>query len=125
MTTKNTSPLERNEQIAFVEWLEVQKNLGNVLRFTSIPNSTYTTSWKQKNENHKMGLRKGLCDMMIILATGNICYCELKRVKGSTTQPEQKEWIHDINLCNNCEARICKGATEAIAFVEEFFPFKK
>lgn len=72
-----------------------------------------------------MGLRKGLCDLIVILSTGCILFIEMKRKKGSTTTKEQKEWIHDINLCNNCEARICKGVDEAIDFTKEFFPAEK
>jgi hypothetical protein len=35
--TKNTTPLEEEEQAALVEWLELKK-----LKFTAVPNSTFS-----------------------------------------------------------------------------------
>ena len=122
---KPPPPLEREEQIVFVNWLEEQKAEGKIFQFTSIPNSTYTTSWNQKSENFKMGLRRGLPDMLVVPATGCILFVEMKRLSGSTTSPEQKEWIDTINLCGNCEARICRGASAAETRLQRIRPQKE
>lgn len=62
------------------------------------------------------GTSKGFSDY-IIIAKGQLIAVELKRLAGSTTSLEQKEWIkafQDIGI----PAAICKGAVEAIAFLE-------
>jgi len=37
------------EQYNLVKWLEINK-----YKFTAIPNSTYTKSWKQKKKNYDL-----------------------------------------------------------------------
>ena len=119
-------PLEFEESIVLVQWLEIQKNLGNVLLFSHIPNETYTTSWKQKSKNKASGVRRGVPDYIIVMATGTLCLIELKRVKGGRATPEQLEWIDAFNTCgNSVHAKVCCGANEAIKFVEKFLPFEK
>lgn len=112
--TKNTSPLEEVEQIAFVKWLELKG-----LKFTAIPNSTYTKSIKQKVKNKRMGLRCGLPDLLIITPKG-LVFVEMKRKQGSVTSDEQKEWIEALNKLQGVQAQVCKGADEAINFITKF-----
>ncbi len=119
------APTEREEMITFVDFLEIQKNLGNVLAFTHIPNSTFTKSWKQKMTNWKMGLRKGFPDMLIITATGHLVAVEMKRIRGGQVSEEQREWIAALKKCApSVHAKICKGAMKAIEFVEEYLPYR-
>jgi len=114
-------PLERDEQIAFVEWLEFKK-----IKFSAISQSTYTKSWKQRVGNKKLGQRKGLPDMIIYLSekqTKNkniVLFVEMKRIKGGVTSPEQKEWIRCLNTVDNIQAQVCKGSKEAINFINNF-----
>lgn len=107
-------PLEKDEQIALVQWLELKH-----YTFTAIPNSTYTTSWKQKALNKATGLRAGFPDLLII--TKN-CPCliaiELKRVKGGVVSPEQKKWLKALNAAG-VPAMVCNGFDEAIKFINE------
>jgi len=117
---KNTTPLETPEQIAFVDYLKILKVQKKIIRFTAIPNSTYTTSWNQKRLNKAMGVCPGLPDLFIITANHNLLYIEMKRQKGSITSPEQKEWIADINDCDNAQAFICKGFAEAKIVIDCF-----
>lgn len=109
----NTTPTEYEEQVAFVEWLELKK-----LKHSAIPNSTYTTSWNQKRKNKAMGLNAGLPDMLIIVPTG-LAFVEMKRKKGGKISPEQQSWIDALNRCSGVEARVCYGCDEAIAFISE------
>lgn len=104
-------PTEAIEQRALVRWLDLKG-----YKYTAIPNSTYTTSWKQKAHNRAMGLRSGFPDMVII-AQGKFMCVELKRLKGSNTYPTQLEWIEALNSAG-IPAAICKGADEAIRFIE-------
>ncbi len=105
-------PLESEEQKVFVQWLELKK-----IKFTSVPNSTWTPSMAQKVKNKAMGLRSGFPDMIVALPNYLLCI-ELKRRKGGVVSQEQKDWIAALNLIPNVEARVCFGADEAIKFVE-------
>lgn len=102
-------PTEANEQMAVVQWLEIKG-----LKFSAIPNSTYTTSWKQKRKNKDTGLRAGLPDLLICLPN-KLLFVEMKREKGGTLSDCQREWIDALNLIGgNVEAIVCCGADEAI-----------
>lgn len=102
---------EEVEQRNFVQWLEIKG-----YKYTSIPNSTYTKSWKQKMKNKLMGLRAGFPDMVVI-AEGCFMCIELKRTKGGALTPMQKDWI-DAITATGIPVAVCKGAEEAIAFVK-------
>lgn len=110
-------PTEDEEQIEFVEYLVVRE-----LKHTAIPNHTYNPHHSQQNHNKKLGLNKGLCDVLVALPDIGLAWVEMKRIKGSVTSDEQKEWIRVLNLCPGSEARVCKGAMAAIAFIEELSP---
>lgn len=105
------TPTEEVEQANFVQWLEMKG-----YKYTAIPNSTYTKSWKQKQKNTRMGLRAGFPDMVIIANNKFMCI-ELKRTAGSNTSPLQKEWIVALERAG-VPVKVCKGAEEAIAFVQ-------
>lgn len=110
-------PSEDEEQIEFVKYLEARH-----LTFTAIPNHTYNPHRSQQAKNKKLGLNAGLCDMLIALPDVGLAWVEMKRIRGSKTSPEQKEWIRVLNLCPGSEARICKGWRPAVAFIEELSP---
>lgn len=114
-------PLEDAEQIAFVQWLELQG-----LRFTSVPNSTFTKSWKQKRKNSLTGLRAGFPDLIILIAPGQdregkgrLLAVEMKRIKGGVVSTDQKAWIAALNglMSDQIESVVAHGATEAIDYV--------
>jgi hypothetical protein len=104
-------PTEAEEQATFVQWLEIKG-----YKFTAIPNSTYTKSWKQKVHNRAMGLRAGFPDLAIIV-NDIFCCVELKRLKGGTLSQEQKSWIEALENAG-IPAKVCKGADEAMNFIE-------
>jgi hypothetical protein len=106
-------PTEYEEQCVFVEWLETKG-----LKFSSIPNSTFTKSWNQKRKNTETGLRAGLPDLLVITPRG-LAFVEMKRKRGGVLSPLQKEWIVALNACKCVEARVCKGSDEAISFIYE------
>lgn len=120
----NATPLERDEQIALVQWLELHR-----LKFTSIPNSTYTTSHKQKSINHATGLRAGFPDIIVLVkptqshdGRGYMLAIEMKRQKGGVVSPEQRQWIAAINGlgCDQVESVVAHGAAEAIEYLISF-----
>jgi hypothetical protein len=110
-------PLEDEEQETVVEYLELRG-----LKFTAIPNSTFTKSWSQKNKNRRVGLRAGLPDLLIALPGTGILFIEMKRLEGSTTSAKQKAWIETLNKCPGAQAYVCKGAVEAIAIIDKYLP---
>lgn len=107
-------PTEEVEQRILVQWLELKG-----LKFTAIPNSTYTKSWSQKAKNTATGLRPGLPDLLIIV-NGSLVFIEMKRTKGGVVSQAQKDWIAALNKVSNVQAFICKGAEAAIKVVESY-----
>ena len=73
-----------------------------------------------------MGTSKGFPDLLVFIPVYGIagdvdcyqmCAIEMKRKKGSTTSKEQKEWL-EILQASGAMSAVCKGADEAIKFVE-------
>ena len=114
MPKTNDTPLEEDEQATFVQWLEAKK-----IKFTAIPNSTWTHSWSQKVKNKKTGLRPGFPDMVCALPAKGLLFIEMKRRKGGFVSPEQQQWLDALQALDGVEARACYGCDNAIAFVEE------
>jgi len=118
---KYPAPTEAQEQETFVEWLELKG-----YKFTAIPNSTYTTSWKQKIKNKRVGLRAGLPDLLVIVPNENkkpnsiLVFVEMKRkgAKVSAVSDEQGRWLSALNWCEGVTAEWCAGVDQAIKFIE-------
>lgn len=108
-------PSEEAEQVVLVQWLDM---IG--LKYSAIPNSTYTTSWKVKNRNTRMGVRAGVPDLLIALPGTGTLWIELKRVKGGVVSQYQKEWLAILNDCPGTQAFVCKGAEAAIKVISQF-----
>lgn len=111
-------PLESEEQATVVQWLELKG-----LKFTSIPNSTWTTSKRQKMLNRITGLRAGLPDLLIVHG-GNILFVEMKRRKEGRLSESQRGWIDALNTVGNCQAVVCAGAEEAIATISRILKIR-
>jgi hypothetical protein len=112
MVNNRIIPTEEQDQAALVLWLERKG-----LRFTAIPNSTWTPSWQQKRKNYRMGVRPGFPDLVVVVHDRLIAI-ELKRSQGGRVSPVQHEWIAALNDVG-VETRVCKGFEEAKAFIEE------
>ncbi len=117
----NTTPLEEVEQANFVDWLELQG-----LKFSATAQSTYTTSYNQKRKNHRTGLRKGVPDMIVLIAPeqskdgeGYCIFIELKRLKGGKVSPEQQSWLDALNQ-TPVHAYLAQGCDAAIKIVEHY-----
>ena len=118
----NKTPLETYEQEYFVNWLKIKN-----LTYTSIPNSTFSRSWKQKMKNKREGLVAGLPDMLIIIPQERcnqekalMIWVEIKRVRGGVVSVHQKKWIEELNKVDNVGAYVAKGADEAISIIKSF-----
>lgn len=120
----NPTPLERDEQRRVVQWCE-----DRGLKFSSIPNSTYTTSHRQKMLNRITGLRPGLPDLLVLIAPhqsrdgrGYMLMVEMKRPRGGKVTEEQRAWIAAINGlgCDQIESVVAHGADEAIEYLSGY-----
>lgn len=121
---RNSTPLEDDEQIALIEWLDF---VG--LKYTAIPNSTYTPHMVTKRRNHRLGVRAGFPDMVIVIprnrskdGEGYFLCMEMKRQKGGVVSKEQREWIQAINDLqqNNIQAYVAKGSEEAVGIIRHY-----
>ena len=111
-------PTEAMEAHTLVAYLRVKG-----LKFHHSPNETGSSPEARRRAIRvkREGTSKGFPDY-VILVGGSMLFIELKRVKGSVTSPEQKEWIEAINAIPNCQAVICKGAQAAIDIIEQLVP---
>lgn len=121
---KNLTPLEQTEQSDFVTWLE---NKG--LKFTSIPNNTYTKYHSVKRHNHTQGLRRGFPDLVILIAPhqskdglGYFIAIEMKRIKDGVLSIHQEQWISALNSLstNQINAYVAKGSEEAKTIIKHY-----
>lgn len=107
-------PSEHAEQVTFVR--EFERRYPEV-RIFAIPNGGYRH--KRTADNLKAeGVKKGVPDLFI--PAWNL-WIEMKRVKGSQTSKEQKDWIEYLNSIGHT-AVICKGYEEALKACEEYKP---
>lgn len=123
-TTKNSSPLEDMEAVAFADWLRAVR-----LPHSHIANEVggQTKSAKIRAlKAKKMGQTAGVWDYEIFIPVTNIfgeidayqeVRIELKRKKGGVVSDAQKRW-GKIYEMSGIPCAVCKGADEAINFVE-------
>lgn len=116
---------EEDEQTAFVQWCRLQG-----FKVHHSPNEIGGSTWAVKARAIKMkklGTSKGFPDLLVFLPIKD-CYdkvgtyqplaIEMKRTKGSTTSPEQKEWGKVFELAG-IPFKVCKGCEEAMKFVRQ------
>lgn len=118
-------PTEDEEQRVVVQYLELKR-----LRFSHLPMSTYTTSWKQKARNHFLGVRPGVPDLLVIIPShrsrdglGHLVFIELKRRSGGRVSSHQQEWIDALGALDTAHvvAQVCAGAEAALQVIEQYF----
>lgn len=87
-------------------------------KFTHIGNETGSSLEARRRavRMKRQGVSRGFPDYIILTDAGPVAI-ELKRVRGSTTTQEQREWIDALNAAG-IPAKVCKGFEEARAFVE-------
>lgn len=107
-------PTEAQEGKMLVAYLRIRGFM-----FTHIANETGSgaSARFQGIRNKQQGVSKGFPDYLVIVRN-RLCAVELKRTKRSTVSPAQKVWIDALNACG-VPARICRGANEAITFIEQ------
>lgn len=108
-------PTEYDECVALAAYLDTLQTQKKILRYTHIPNETYTKSWHAKMKNKRQGVRPGFPDY-VILFPNTILFLEMKRKKGGALSQEQKEWL--LDLAKFEEVAICYGFDEAKKLID-------
>ena len=102
---------EHLEQVEFVQWM---KRTHPEHRIFAIPNGGLrhtAVAMQMKAE----GVSAGVPDLMIPSLKA---FIEMKRVKGSSVSPQQKDWLAYLESVGY-QTKVCKGKDEAIKFVKE------
>ena len=114
MTMTEKIPSESHEQMIFVQWF---KRTFPDIRILSIPNGGHrhiAVAAKMKAE----GQSAGLPDLFIPAFR---LFIEMKRIKGGSISPEQKDWIAYLQSVGYC-VEVCKGAEDAKSKIQAFKP---
>ena len=115
-TNPYTNPPEEAEQLALVQWLELHK-----IKYTHVPNEgKHKVQYRAKQK--RLGVKPGIPDLLIFdrppACPDNVgAAIELKRRKGGTVSSEQTAWLTILQE-RGWAVAVCKGATEAIEFLE-------
>lgn len=125
MGNSSLVPLEDDEAIALADYLRAAR-----IPFCHVANESRGNTKAAVIRGRKlkrMGQSKGVWDYEVFIPakgiTGRIdayqeIRIELKRKKGGTVSPEQKEWGKVYEKAG-IPCRVCKGAEEAIKFINE------
>lgn len=104
-------PTESQEQITFIEWMLWQYPHHRVI---AIPNGglrNIVTAARMKKE----GVVPGVPDLFFPSLK---LWIEMKRVKGGTVSPEQKDWLAHLSSVGYI-CHVCKGAAAAMVVVRD------
>lgn len=110
----NDTPLEDVEQTCLFRWAAYQQAAAQELKLLhAIPNGGYrskATAARMKAQ----GVKPGVPDMCLPVPRGTYhgLYIELKRQKGGTVSPDQREWLADLRA-QGYAAYVCHGWQEA------------
>lgn len=110
-------PTEKAEAQALMQYFTLKG-----YKFTHVKNETGRPDSSGRVRNWRAvygkqdGVSPGFPDFVVV-ANSRVYFIELKRTKGSRTSEEQKEWIKTLQTAG-ANAAVCKGAEEAIAFIE-------
>lgn len=113
------------EHIAVSRYLDCLRHHGYILRYSTIPNSTYTPFKSVKAQGKMMGVSPGFPDIASILyeqvSSGKIktAYIELKQYAAGSADKNQKAWIEDLNRAEGSSAKVCHGFEEACEFLQD------
>jgi hypothetical protein len=112
---------ESQAQAAVFKWADMHRNKYPSLRMMfAIPNGgkrSIITATIMKRE----GAKRGVPDIILLHPSGPYhgLAIEMKKEKGGTVSPEQKEWIKNLTD-EGYKATVCRGSTEAIETIKNY-----
>jgi len=131
------APLEAVEQAAFIVWCGIETNrikypgLKNIFAIPNGEKRDKATAGKLKAQ----GVLPGVCDMFLpvikdipdsefnslhVYYVYHGLFIEMKRVKGSRTPKEQKEFMADM-IEMGYKVIVAKGCNEAIQAIKDYY----
>lgn len=112
-------PTEAQEGAALVAYLRLRG-----IAFTHVGNETGSDPHARRRavRMKQQGTSRGFPDYVIALPGVGVLYIELKRVRGSSVSPEQKQWIETLQACPGAAAHIAKGRDDAVRIIESYLP---
>jgi hypothetical protein len=123
---------EHDEQVRFVNWLDVMH-----ITHHAIPNGMVNNAGKPNFAKMQYmrdeGFHAGFPDIIALVPRKNgtkvTVFIEMKKAKttgkrgkligGGVVSAEQKEWLRELNECEETGAYVCHGADESIAKIKE------
>ena len=112
--TSNKNPYEEDEQIKLAQYLDMKNYC-----WCHVPNEgKHKIQYYAKQK--RLGVKKGVPDNFIfdVIDGYKGIAIELKRKKGGRVSKEQKEWLDKLDN-RGWLTRVCKGADEAIDWLED------
>jgi hypothetical protein len=110
---------EHAEQVALIQWAERSLRIYPELRWLhAIPNAGAGAQRGQAGKMKAEGAKPGVPDLCLPVPRGPFhgAYLEMKRVSGSRTSPEQREWAEYLTGAHYAHS-IARGFEEARAFL--------
>lgn len=128
MSKPNLTPLEAAEaetamqymQMRGIKYTHVKNETGRGDR-RELKNGKVINNW-QAMRDAQLGVSPGFPDFVIVLPGVGLLVPELKRQQGNEATAAQQAWVDALNTIPGVEARVCKGASKLIEFIEEFYP---
>jgi hypothetical protein len=108
-------PTEHEEQVALFEWASLRLSIYPELEMLfAIPNAGAGAQSGQAGKMKAEGVKAGVPDTFLAVPRNGYygCFIEMKRIEGSTVEPEQEEWLSKLNAQGYFTA-ICKGCEQA------------
>lgn len=114
-------PTEYAEQAALFQRAQLYARQYPELQFLNGSLNGVRLTIGQAVKCKKIGMRKGYPDVFLPVKRGvySGLYIELKRIKGGSIQPEQREW-REFLLSQGYAHLFCKGADEAWKVILEY-----
>lgn len=114
-------PDEHTEQVSLIQWTKLSiKQRPELCMLFAVPNGgarSKATAGKLKAEGVQAGVPDLICLSPVYPFHG--LAIEMKRQRGSTTSPEQKDWLSRLKE-RGYHTAVCKGWLEAKAVIENY-----
>lgn len=118
---KELIPTETQEQIALLQWAELNRIRHPELDLLfHIPNGGKRSA-KESAIFKSMGVKRGVPDLCLPVSRNGYhgLYIEMKRIKGGAASPPQVRWARDLERQGYAVA-LCRGWREAVEVLEEY-----